>query len=315
VIRYSLYLSYFVSFFFITSCKRDAKILHSYYYWRSVYKTEKSINEKLGKIKDLYVKFFDVVWKDQLPQPISIIKWADEPINMVIPVVYITNEVMQNIKSDAIDSLALKIVTTVNGIHIIKDELQIDCDWSETSRKKYFQLLRSIKNNMPKSCKLTCTIRLHQLKFASRTGIPPVDRGMLMLYNMASLGDYETVNSIFDPKLVDIYLNDVNTYALQLDLALPTYQQCVLFRNNQFVSTLRHENFFDPSQDKVHFEHYRAWYYRCINDTTIQNIHIAKGDHVRFEKIDVKECERYIAKIATINNIDSIKVVYFDIHS
>jgi hypothetical protein len=301
--------------FISASCQKEISVNHSYYHWRSVYKNSIETQHKLDEISELYVKMFDIVWKNNAAQPVSVLNWQDKANKDIVPVVYITNEVTQKISPDAIDTLALNIVNLVEKLTPIDRELQIDCDWSDASREKYFALLKAIRKLIKTNTLLTCTIRLHQLKFVKRTGIPPVDRGMLMLYNMASLGDYKTVNSIFDPKVIDAYIEDVDTYALPLDLALAKYQQCVVFRNKQFVATLRNENFFNPSNEKEYFKHEKAWYFDCIKDTTIQNIHIAKGDQIRFEKVNDYDGKKYIKKVAAINNTDSLKVVYFDIHS
>ncbi|MEY3422810.1 MAG: hypothetical protein RIR48_3139, partial [Bacteroidota bacterium] len=302
-------------FTFLTSCQKDLKVIKSYYHWRSVYKNSIEIQDKLGEISVLYVKMFDIVWKNKAAQPISVINWQDKPHKKIIPVVYITNEVMQKIGINTIDTLANNIVNLVEKLTPIELELQIDCDWSDSSRENYFALLKAIRKLIKTNTLLSCTIRLHQLKFAKWTGVPPVGRGMLMLYNMAALGDYKTENSIFDPKVIDAYIHEVVSYGLPLDLALAKYQQCVVFRNRQFVTTLRNENFFDPTTQKMYFKHHKAWYFDCIKDTTIKNIHIAKGDQIRFEKVNDYDGRKFIKKVAAINNTDSLKVVYFDIHS
>ncbi len=46
---------------------------------------------------------------------------------------------------------------------------------------------------------LSSTIRLHQIKYRERTGVPPVERGMLMFYNMGQFSADPEARAIFDP--------------------------------------------------------------------------------------------------------------------
>lgn len=70
-------------------------------------------------------------------------------------------------------------------------EILIDCDWTEKSQKNYFYLLQQIKKEFP-TAKLAATIRLWQYKYAEKAGTPPVDKGLLMCYNLAKPDDFKT---------------------------------------------------------------------------------------------------------------------------
>ena len=63
--------------------------------------------------------------------------------------------------------------------------IQVDCDWTKGTAAIYFDLLNSLKAHY----ELDVTIRLHQIKYANDTGIPPVDHGTLMLYDTGDMSN------------------------------------------------------------------------------------------------------------------------------
>lgn len=124
----------------------------------------------------------------------------------IVPVVFITNQTLENIDTTATKLLAFKISKRIQGIITTNqlptpEEIQIDCDWTGGTREKYFLLLTELqKFPLFQNTIWSATIRLHQVKFMENTGIPPVDRGMLMFYNMGNIEDINTPDSIYDKK-------------------------------------------------------------------------------------------------------------------
>ncbi len=285
----------------------------SYYYWKTTYQ-ESDILPHLRSVKKLYVRITDIDLIDGKPKPLSPIQWQTDPTIPIIPVIYITNRTIEGLHSRSIDTLAENIVAFASSKTQNFKELQIDCDWTTTTKDRYFDLLQSIKSKLVYGQVLSATVRLHQLKFQHTTGVPPVDRGALMLYNMAALRDYKTVNSIFDPNIIDSYLNNVSSYPLMLDVALPLYRQVAVFTNKKYAGVIREPHFFDP-KDINNFVHNRAYTYVCVRDTTIHNTHISEGDQIRVETPNKKSFGKYFRKIARFNHSDTLNVIYFDIHS
>ena len=66
---------------------------------------------------------------------------------------------------------------------------------------------------------LSATIRLHQLKFIGESGIPPVDKGLLMCYNMGDLHRLRISNSILETAELKKYIKQLSVYPLKLDVA------------------------------------------------------------------------------------------------
>lgn len=298
-------------------------IERSFYYWKTVYSLnpeEKIILDSLN-VKKLYIRYFDVDWdgKNKRPIPKAPISFKEIPMYKVVPVIFITNRTMVNIAEIEIPAVAKSIVSKVESIHAIHrsfyGEIQMDCDWSEKSRKNYFKLLQEIKTILGPSKVLTATIRLHQVKFSNRTGVPPVDRGMLMVYNMAAINDLNTVNSIFDSDIVEQYTDNLADYPLHLDLAFPVYHQNVLFRAGQYIGVWRDKNIFDPKLLPSYFKHVEKNTYKCIKDTFMHNMLIRNEDIVRIEETHLSKVKNVLKTIKNQLKSDTFTIIFFDINS
>ena len=248
-----------------TQCQQTKdikKVERSFYYWKTVYslsQEEKTLLDSLQASK-LFIRYFDVDWDETTKQPIpkAPITFKNIPEYKIVPVIFVTNKTMLNIHQKDLPQLAKNILYRIESLQTEQlpdfEEIQIDCDWSEKSRNNYFGLLLELKKIMGVSKVITATIRLHQVKFSNRTGIPPVDKGVLMVYNMAALNDINTFNSIFDAEIIKQYTDNLGDYPLGLDLAFSIYNQNVLFRAGQYISVWRDKNIFDPIFATEHFE-------------------------------------------------------------
>lgn len=230
----------------------------SFYYWKTKFelsKNERSALEQLN-INSLYIRFFDVdLDKDSgKPIPVGIIQGLDSvPKNTkIIPVVFITNRTFLNSSNEDVALLAEKVITKINSIKKAYNELQFDCDWSGKTKENYFLFLEKIRELISKNIKLTCTIRLHQVKYTLRSGIPPVDRGTLMFYNMGDLYNQNEINSIYNSRNAEKYTAFMQDYKLPLDLALPVFRWYVHYRNNSVIGLISKKE-MPKTNDTIHF--------------------------------------------------------------
>jgi hypothetical protein len=92
---------------------------------------------------------------------------------------------------------------------------------------------------------LSATIRLHQVKYRERTGVPPVSRGTLMFYNMGTFSADPDARAIFDAAAAEKYVARVGEYPLPLDVALPIWSWVVHLRDNVVVGLMQST---DPSE-------------------------------------------------------------------
>lgn len=264
---------------------------NGFYYWRSSFQlapAEKSTIQELN-IQQLYIKFFDVEWNEDTkqPQPIATIRFKDSlPAHTVItPVVFITNETLQQADTSQVNTLAVnvnKLLSSIirNNKLAVSNEVQIDCDWTQSTKDKYFNFLQQLKQQpVLQGKQLSATIRLHQLKFINQTGVPPVDKGLLMCYNMGNLRHPETGNSIIETAELDKYIKSLGHYPLHLDIALPLFDWYVWFSKSQYRGLFYPQQLpHFPDGEKVTF----------ARDTVINGYAFKAGDWLRYENSPIE---------------------------
>ena len=179
----------------------------------------------------------------------------------IIPVVYIVNDCFKaKTKTNPIRSnksgrkssdetprqLADKILNRIlqmneaNDIENVK-EIQIDCDWTASTQKAYFNFLEKLRvKAKAKQIKLSATIRLHQLSMTP----PPVDRGILMMYNTGDVKQLSCQKPILDMKDVAPYIQHLASYPLPLSAAYPLFSWRILFREGKFVGIMHADDDF-----------------------------------------------------------------------
>jgi hypothetical protein len=162
--------------------------------------------------------------------------------------IFLTNRVFLK-KTISSDSLARKVAEFARqiGENRLKNspkKLLIDCDWTATTRENYFLFLKKIQQVT--DAEISATIRLHQFHNPEKTGVPPVEEGVLMCYNTGEIDEILTENSILDSTDVRPYFAKKNKkYPLRLDIALPIFRWAVIFREGDFWKIL---NDFDYPQ-------------------------------------------------------------------
>ncbi|MFX4235243.1 hypothetical protein ACOL3F_04785 [Aliarcobacter butzleri] len=287
VILISLILVFaLIVFSYNKSQTKDIQI--SFYSWENSFE-EQNINEKL------YIKVLDINFSTKLELLKTNIK--ETPKNF-IPVIYITNETMKNVDYSL---LSKAILETLKNYKF--DEIQIDCDWSLSTRSNYFNLLEDLKEKLNKT--ISATIRLHQIKYYTKTGIPPVDYGVLMYYNMSNIGDFNTKNSILDNEIAKKYHYNFDVYPLKLKLALPLYSQAIQFREEKAISLFEGVEEKDFNNDFEKLENNR---YKVLNSHYFKGRYIYKDDIFRLENSNEQDI-----KIALKDFLDLSKNRYDEV--
>lgn len=241
---------------------------------------------------------FDVDWDEAGGTfiPVGKIVFISKPPRSLTytPVVYIVNKTLQKTTPGAIGDLAIKILIQVQYItqlqNITFNELQLDCDWTETTREKYFHLLSVLKEALGKHHQLlSATIRLHQVKYASITGIPPVNKGMLMYYNMGKLGTSPGPNSIFNAEDASRYVDYIDKYPLPLDAALPAILWGIHIRENKIVNLLNNLSLQDFKNNR-NFSRLDSLQVRADSSTFFKGLYFKKNDIIKMEEINPDLC-------------------------
>lgn len=198
------------------------------YYWRTDLRLDSTERAFLKQhhINKVYCRYFDVVMSDDGSEPIpnATITFTDTlPSGIeLIPTIYITEDCMHQSHPDLAEKIVGRILqmNETNGIEGIH-EIQIDCDYTSRSRWIYYQFLETIKSQLSTfHYTLSTTIRLHQLSMPA----PPVDYGVLMVYNTGDPRKWQQRNPILDYRDVHPYLKKLPQYPLPLAAAYPVYQ-------------------------------------------------------------------------------------------
>ncbi len=232
----------------LTTCHHSSPppVAPAFYCWQTTLALSPTQREYLDQTgaKKLYVKVADIGLD---PSTRDIIPYAQLQIEDttglskvdIAGVVFITNEVFYRISPEQIDFLTDKITAVFKQLAPLQQpggrhECQIDCDWTSNTRVAFFQFLKVLRSKIPPATCLSATIRLHQYKFPDRTGVPPVDRGMLMCYNTGDVEASDAGNSIFEVESAKKYiLGSAKSYPLPLDLALAVFSWTLVYRGGE----------------------------------------------------------------------------------
>lgn len=311
MIKYFLFIPLILIF---CSCQDDEKEKHppSFYYWKQEFNlntNQKKLLKDLGS-KELYVKFFDIKMINGHPEPVAKIDFKTSPSDYsIIPCVFITNDIFSSDQVNP-ENLAIRTVKLIQSIaennKLSFEEVQFDCDWTLGSKENYFRFLKKAGKQLSNK-KLSATIRLHQYKYWKKTGVPPVDRGVLMCYNIGEIENINESNSIFSYKLVKQYLKKGMTYPLKSSIALPIYKWALVYRLGQLSSIL---NNVDKTSMHNHIVEGTNNRFIVKDNFYIKGQFLSVDDEVRFEQVDIKELEQ-TAKLLSSLNFD--KLIYYHI--
>jgi hypothetical protein len=288
----------------------------SFYYWKTVF--DLSLEEravlKSNHVKRLYVRYFDVVVSEGKAMPRSPVSFVSKPDGWeVVPVIYVKNEVMMSKTLDIVD-LAKKVMTLVASINVHEglaapSEIQLDCDWSLESRETYFKFIDALRTAGVKI--ISATIRLHQVKYVKKTGMPPVDRGVLMFYNMGHLAA-DSSNSIYERATAARYTQHLDAYPLKLDVALPMFSWGLHIRGNKVIGILNKvdDNVFlhDPN-----FKMKAAPFFEVTHNVLKLDHYFEEGDRIKIETVTTTDLSEMASDLS--GDLPAIpgEIIFYDL--
>jgi hypothetical protein len=320
----ALLLFPFIFLFAFSACKTDNRknVSRGFYFWKSKFQLTDKDQKLLASLdaNKVYVKFFDVDWDEYNyePAPYATLQPSGvlQPGIKIVPTIFISNRTFENMAGEShIQNLKANLYKKVTQLlncfdsEVVLDEIQIDCDWNESTKDRYFSFLKMLKEEMGKNIKLSATIRLHQVKYFQKTGVPPVDRGMLMFYNMGQVDQLKAENSIFNTAEASKYLTQFDTYPLPLDVALPVFSWAAIYRQQKLVQLISD---FEPTLlgnknlVKVGNDTYQA-----KGPIEMKTYYLQTGDVVKFEVMQ-PENTLEAAELIQSHMKDSISVILFD---
>ncbi|HKK76406.1 MAG TPA: hypothetical protein VJ953_15105 [Saprospiraceae bacterium] len=284
----------------------------AFYHWQTELALDTVEQEWLNRlaVERVYVKFFDVDWDEGRRQlePQAQLRVDTQQLaglREIVPCVFITNRSFLEASEEQLAALPEQVFQKLQQLQeqlpqdLRVQELQLDCDWSARTRAAFFDFLAALRPQAAAAgWQLSATIRLHQLADPKGTGVPPVDRGMLMFYNMGTLASWQEHNSILNLEAALPYLSGQQTrYPLPLDVALPVFNWGVLFRDGSFTRLL---NNLDTTllADGTRFEKLTAYRFRVRKNGYLQGSYVYEDDLIRVETIQPAQLKASRALLA-----------------
>lgn len=275
------------------------------YYWKTGFELtdEDRLFLRKHNVQRLYLRLFDVAYEEESSEkvvPIATTTFKSKYKNWiplsVVPTVYITLDALRQMEgkeSEYADKIVTRVLAMAQGNELPEvEEVQLDCDWTQNTQSIFFSLCEEVRKLLyPKDIALSSTIRLHQL----RTEAPPVDRGVLMLYNTGAIKRRNTKNSILDADDIAPYLKNVE-YKLHLDFAYPAFGWGVWFRGEKFKSILRTVDCLDT----VYYRRQTNGLYRVVKEHYLENHRLCYGDVIRWEESEIDEMKNVKRMVETV---------------
>ncbi|MCX8525213.1 hypothetical protein OF897_14930 [Chryseobacterium formosus] len=312
-------LSYLFIFLLIFSCGKKEKHPYSFYYWKTNLKLNDTEKEVLAKANTsyLYTRFFDVDKVNGKFEPVAVIT-KDKSFKTekeIIPTVFITNRSFINIQKEEIGFLAEKVSDLIQkkikdyGLKV-NNEIQIDCDWTSGTKDDYFEFLKQLKKISQKE--ITCTLRLHQVKDKSLTGIPPVEKVYLMCYSTSSPLENSDKNSILDLNVLKSYLSKLEDYPIKkIEVALPIYSWGIVtnhFGKHKLINALSTKDLDNPDFKKISENEIEL-----LKDGFYFGNFLNKGFKIKIEEISEEQLENAIQFLD--KKIGSYNIIYYQLDS
>lgn len=305
---------------FSLSCRQKEKASKqiSFYYWKTTYAPSpfelKYLEDQ--KVNRIYLHCFDIVAENELPLPQGVLIWKQKPLSSIeyIPVVFIENKVFIESSTAGLDSLCDKMLHLCKQIFSDQDlkvnEIQIDCDWTASSKENYFHFLQRVKKN---GLIVSNTLRLYQYKYRKESGIAPTDFATLMCYNMGSMKDAKAGNSILNQNDLQAYLKGQPLYPVPMNVALPIFNWTLLYKGHHFEGIL----YKIPQTENGNWKKVNDGVYVCSRDyfdISCERIFYA-GEQIRVENISPQQLSD--AKKTIHQYVDNTKneIIYFDLDS
>lgn len=283
----------------LSGCDRQTNTT-AFYSWKSKLTTQDADTVYLNRLKaqKIYVRMFDVDDKGNgaFPTagftPDSNLIFSQE----TVPVIFITNKAMLQCPPASIEELARKCAERIDTLYHahfnrLPAEYQFDCDWTRKSKENYFNFLKHIRE-LRKEAKISCTIRLHQIKFSDKTGVPPVDKGTLMYYATSEPTDFDNKNTILNNEEAASYIEEIDSYPLHLDIALPLYSWGIVrnpFGQIKLINGVREATITAQPQ---YYKKTGDSMYRILQSHYLNGVWVNKDYQLKVEEVSLETLQK-----------------------
>ncbi|MEY4866214.1 MAG: hypothetical protein RLY64_468 [Bacteroidota bacterium] len=299
--------------FFLYSCnENNIGVIH----WStSFHNLSKEIrySDSLSNRTAWMVRYFDVTWKNNKANPTAI---ASLPKNLPLQsaAVFIQRQVLEKTPRSQIPQLSNQIVSLIQQMeigHQKAKEILIDFDWGKSTKENYFELIQQLKEKLPHK-NISATVRLSQFANPRMYGVPPTDRGLLMMYQTGSLNQPEKP-LLWEKTEVQQYLKQSN-YPISLDVAIPAFswsiiQRKVTIKNKKNISIV-FPSYLQELQTNKHFKQIEPNVFLCIQPHFFHGFFLLTDDRVKCEKVSENDLKWAMEEAKSIAKKDGIVYLY-----
>lgn len=282
----------------------------AFYYWRTTFAptaAETTALTELG-VATLYLRVFDIDEQGEVAGAMTMSPDAKVPPNIdVIPVVFVRHAAFERVAPDALAQRVWDETVRRYQPFGQPTALQFDCDWTDGTQGPFFAFVRAVKARAP-GLATSATIRLHQVKYRERTGVPPVERGMLMFYNM---GDVGRGDAIYNAEAAAKYTERIADYPLPLDVALPLWAWTVHLRDGVVRGLLQTVDATDMAQDFLAPAGPDRW--KATRTAFFRGELLAEGDILEVETITPNAARAAARQVAPHLRSERRTVALFDL--
>lgn len=312
----------------LASCKeqRQREVRPAFYHWQTrldLAAASRALADSLG-CQRLYAKFFDVDWDEEYGGAVPLAEIQLVPGSYagleLVPAVFITNRTLERLPAAERGALAQKIYDKLFSLagqdsSLRIQQVQVDCDWTPGTQEPYFDFLRQLRSKLaPEGIELSVTIRLHQVRYFEQTGVPPVEHGILMFYNMGDLEDWEEPNSILNLDKAEPYLQGFERYPLRLGLALPLFRWGVLYREGRMIRLINNLDERRLESNPI-FRPLGEGRYEVTRGAFLHGHYFYEGDLIRLEKVEMELLDRAARRLSRLPWPPDMELVFYHLDS
>lgn len=301
-----------------------------WYYWKTTLQLsarERTLIDSM-QCRHLYIKIQDVGGNAETLAQLSIPDTAHLSGLHLEPVIFIANKSFKNRSPDALAQLAQAHAVAFKSYSAQWPQyfgttlarVQIDCDWTPSTQKAFFQYLKILKIHLPETTKLGVTLRLHQYRDPENTGIPPADFAVLMAYNTGNISAWEEDNSILKISDLRAYLHQRGAYPLPLRWALPLFEWTLVYREGELWKII-------PQTTSAHWKDTAKFRpievmgpgscrrFEVISGTFVAGHYLRPGDLLRCEQVDTETLQQAADLLRAQSDLKPFAPCFFTLDS
>lgn len=299
-----------------------------WYYWKTTLQLsarERALLDSM-QCRHVYVKIEDVGGDAETLAQLAIPDTARLSGLHLEPVIFIANNSFKNRSSEALERLAQAHAASFKSCAARwpqyfgnkPERVQIDCDWTPSTKNTFFQYLKILKTHLPAATKLGITLRLHQYRDPEGTGIPPADFAVLMAYNTGNISDWEEENSILKLSDLRAYLHQRGDYPLPLRWALPLFEWTLVYRADELwkiipqTTNWKDTEKFRPIAVSAPGTCRR---FEVISGTFVAGHYLRPGDLLRCEKISPETLQQAADLLRSQSDLKAAAPCFFTLDS